>query len=206
MAEGTNWTSLSKAEKAALVAPLWRDGLSATEIAIEIGVTRNAICSILYRAGIGPDQRPAPRPIKGLMKALSTAGRHPVKRAIAKPDPVAVEAPQAPVRAPRVPGPEPEETPPTPPPSPEPEPFEWPEPEPDFAATGPAPLIGLALHRCRFPLFDDPRQAPFGELMACGEMIKPGSPYCPDHHARCYHPARGPQVKPFGLYRVGHAR
>lgn len=39
--------------------------------------------------------------------------------------------------------------------------------------------------RCAF-IADDPKAGPIGQLMCCGEAVKPGKSYCADHHAVCF--------------------
>lgn len=60
------------------------------------------------------------------------------------------------------------------------------------AAPGRLPLEALGDRDCRWPS-GDPQTADFG---FCGAPARPGSAYCPRHHARAYEPAPEPVRRP----------
>ncbi|MDX0230317.1 hypothetical protein GOC14_07115 [Sinorhizobium meliloti] len=49
-----------------------------------------------------------------------------------------------------------------------------------------APLHCLENHQCRFPIHED-HTIP-GWYLFCGATVAPGSPFCPEHHDRCFTP------------------
>ena len=148
-----DWTEARVAE----LAQLWKDGLSAGQIAVRLGATRNAVLGKLKR-----------------LKLLGT-------RASASPPGRAPNAPR-PAGAPRLAlaGEPPASEPPRAAPS-------YPEldvPETAFAplpGAVPRPWLQRDDGECAFPAGGDG-----AGLWSCCAPVKPGSPYCPAHHGRVF--------------------
>lgn len=139
---------------------LWKEGLSASVIAAEMGhgLTRNSIVGKVHRLGL-PSRRTvvghfAPngiRDVEGKARAAKA-------RKSAKPKPVPkVEAPVF-------------------------EAAPLPEEELGNDVTNLLGLMDLTAYTCRYP-HGDPLSQPFG---FCGKHTQEGSPYCAEHHAKCH--------------------
>jgi GcrA cell cycle regulator len=154
---GVTWTD----ERVELLKKLWSDGLSASQIAAEIGgVTRNAVIGKVHRLGLS-----------GRGKAKAAAPQRPRKatRAPSAPTPIAQPTPAhsnvvlAPIPAPRV------------------------EPEPDLTLSDDVvvpmservTIMDLRESMCRWPMGDPTKP----EFRFCGARSVTGLPYC-NHHAR----------------------
>jgi GcrA cell cycle regulator len=171
------WTD----ERVETLKKLWLDGLSASQIAGQLGgVTRNAVIGKVHRLGLSgraaPSQpaRPAfkparpPRPASG----ATPAGRRTAAAEIPEETPVLVAAP--------APEPEPEI-----PPAPEVVEAAAPlETLPAVPERGAATVLTLGAHMCKWPI-GDPSTADF---TFCGRRASPDGPYCGDHARLAYQP------------------
>jgi GcrA cell cycle regulator len=156
---GATWTD----ERVELLKKLWSDGLSASQIAAEIGnVTRNAVIGKVHRLGLSG---------RGKAKTASTAQRpRKITRAPSAPSPLApagrnTNVVLAPVAV----------APPT-------------EPEPDLPAIDDdivvpmserVTIMDLRESMCRWPMGDPTKP----DFRFCGAGASAGLPYCA-HHAR----------------------
>lgn len=61
-------------------------------------------------------------------------------------------------------------------------------------------LIDCERHHCRWPV-----DGAGADLMACGDAARPGSSYCPKHHARAYAPPPWKTASVGGVRRVNGA-
>lgn len=157
------WTD----ERVELLKKLWADGLSASQIAAEIGsVTRNAVIGKVHRLGLSgrvkPSQQGNPRPKKAAPSRPATpvASVAPVGR----PAPVLVPAPAALAV--------------------DPEPARPVEPV-AVPVTERVTIMELREFMCRWPL-GDPTSA---EFRFCGARSITGLPYCNHHASVAYQPA-----------------
>lgn len=173
-------------ERVEALQALWKDGLSASQIAAELGgVTRNAVISKVHRLGVSERSKPAP----GGRHVLWTPPRDAALRSMWRDG-----APYTAIAArlglgvnqvisrrqvlglpPRPPGGQrtrrrsgPGETPPVPSANP-----------PPPAAPLMLSIAGLTARSCRWPI-GDPLEAGFG---FCGHTARDGKPYCPYHAA-----------------------
>jgi GcrA cell cycle regulator len=155
---GVTWTD----ERVELLKKLWSDGLSASQIAAEIGnVTRNAVIGKVHRLGLSG---------RGKAKTTSTAPRpRKTTRAPSAPAPLA-PAPRSNVVIAPVP------------------PQRHAESEPDLPALDDdvvvpmserVTIMDLRESMCRWPMGDPTKP----EFRFCGARSVTGLPYC-SHHAR----------------------
>ncbi|MEH6630185.1 MAG: hypothetical protein V7776_05140 [Halopseudomonas aestusnigri] len=42
------------------------------------------------------------------------------------------------------------------------------------------------MRKCQYPMWGNKLPKPYTDEDFCGKAIKPGSSYCPEHHARCH--------------------
>lgn len=162
---------------------LWTEGLSASQIAKEMGegVTRNAIIGKVHRLKLSgratPSRPPRPR-VKAAPKPRVTATNAARTNGTNAPV-VQREAPIAP-------------------PPLEPAPL----PSGEFAT-----VLTLTNHICKWPI-GDPTQADF---RFCGRKSKASSPYCDAHASQAYQPQsrrrrRGPESAKAALDALANAR
>ncbi|MBM6592960.1 GcrA family cell cycle regulator [Microvirga pudoricolor] len=162
---GVTWTD----ERVELLKKLWADGLSASQIAAEIGnVTRNAVIGKVHRLGLSgraktPTTKPAPA-------AQAPARPRKATRPPSAPAPMAPAAPSNVVVAPIVQRQPPVEAVAT-----------DLSTEDDLAIpmSERVTIMDLRESMCRWPM-GDPTKADF---RFCGARCTPGIPYC-THHAR----------------------
>ncbi len=169
------WTD----ERVELLRKLWTDGLSASQIAAELGsVTRNAVIGKVHRLGLSGRTKTTP--------AVSTRPR--------KPRPPS--HPLSPVF--RTQGAAPQVTPPvTAPVAPAPQPQIQPEPVPlvEAAVLPIADVVPFVCERvtimelrecmCRWPIGDPGRP----DFRFCGARTNVGTPYCTHHASIAYQPS-----------------
>jgi len=151
------WTD----ERVETLKKLWLDGLSASQIAKQLGgVTRNAVIGKVHRLGLSgratPSQptRPvfkAPRPPRPL-----TANPPIQRRAPAEPLVVVAAAPPQPVALPAT----------------------------FVEQPGTATVLTLGAHMCKWPIGDPSTD----EFRFCGRRSSPEGPYCIEHAAVAYQP------------------
>lgn len=136
---------------------LWREGQSATQIAMTLckegrpGTSRNAVIGILHRAGMSDSGRKKPAPVR----------------------PAGVRKPAAPARPAVVAAPAP---------LPEPVVVRAPEPDPSPPDGAPVTVLNVGPRHCRWPI-GDPLEPGFH---FCGKERAPGRPYCAEHAAIAY--------------------
>lgn len=165
------WTE----DRVATLTKLWADGLSASQIAKQLGgVTRNAVIGKVHRLGLSGRAKPSsPARKAAAVKTAAARGTKPPTSA-AKPKPKAkvVRAPSAP-RTPRAVA-----LAPTPPPPPI---------DAKLMANGEyATIMTITDHMCKWPI-GDPGQDNF---RFCGRKTDPEEPYCVAHSRVAYQPSR----------------
>jgi GcrA cell cycle regulator len=153
------WTD----ERVESLKKLWLDGLSASQIAKQLGgVTRNAVIGKVHRLGLSgraaPSQpaRPvfkAPRPARPAATAMPIARRAP---SVVEPTPAAASepAPQLPALAGRV------------------------------EERGVATVLTLGAHMCKWPIGDPSTD----DFSFCGRRSADEGPYCVEHARVAYQP------------------
>ena len=164
------WTD----ERVETLRKLWLDGLSASQIAKQLGgVTRNAVIGKVHRLGLSgraaPSQ-PARTPFKAPRPArpVSAAPTAPAPRRIVVEEPVLAAAPPPPVAVAVVPA-------------------SAPVVEPTVPAVmerGSATVLTLGAHMCKWPI-GDPATDGFS---FCGRRTGDEGPYCVEHARVAYQP------------------
>ncbi|MCK0207271.1 GcrA family cell cycle regulator [Starkeya koreensis] len=156
-----NWTD----ERVELLKKLWADGLSASQIAAELGgVTRNAVIGKVHRLGLSGRAKAVasttPRPRKP--RPVPSAGSRPV---------VVGNTALAQVMRPMV----------------EPEPVELPDPVANVVPMAErCTILDLTEFTCRWPV-GEPGKSDF---FYCGSRTKTGMPYCAYHARIAYQPVQ----------------
>ena len=154
----STWTD----EREETVKRLWKAGASASEIARELGgVTRNSVIGKAHRLGLMGRSVVA----KDAASAIKT-------RRMRKPSaPRTITVPKHPSGFKR-----------------SSEKVSR-KPKPELPAVvpvlGPVAFVSRPFNRCVW-IDGDPKAQPIAELMVCGEAVKPGTNYCPHHHARLH--------------------
>ncbi|MCJ8142758.1 GcrA family cell cycle regulator [Ancylobacter sp. A5.8] len=158
-----NWTD----ERVELLKKLWSEGLSASQIAAELGgVTRNAVIGKVHRLGLSGRAKavaaPAPRPRKPRPSAPTAVPARPavhgnaalatVVRAVAEPEPEEVADPVANV----------------------------------IPMADRCTILDLTEFTCRWPVGDPGKQ----DFFYCGSRTKTGLPYCAYHARIAYQPVQ----------------
>lgn len=153
-----SWTD----ERVELLKKLWLDGLSASQIAKQLGgVTRNAVIGKVHRLGLSGRAAPsqpartvfkAPRPARPAATATPST---PVRRAEPVSQPSAITPQPAPISAPVIYNEQP----------------------------GSATVLTLGAHMCKWPI-GDPATDSFS---FCGRRSSEG-PYCGEHARVAYQP------------------
>jgi GcrA cell cycle regulator len=165
------WTD----ERVETLKKLWADGLSASQIAKQLGgVTRNAVIGKVHRLGLSgraAPSRPVRRPV-----ARPAAARTPRPAAAAAP------APRAPADAAAAPAPAPAPVQTLPAPV-----------DAKRMANGEyATVLTLREGMCKWPI-GDPSDA---EFRFCGRSTRPGGAYCEAHAQLAYQPQAKRKRKP----------
>lgn len=165
------WTD----EKVEILKRFHAEGRSATSIGVEMGMSRGAVIGKLHRLGI----KDADRPVR--LRNGNAAGRDTRKR-LGLPIRPRKGKPSAP-RTFKV--------------SRHANGFQRssekvsrkPKPKPELPAVvpvlGPVAFVDRPSNRCAW-IDGDPKAQPIADLMVCGEAVKPGTNYCPHHHARLH--------------------
>jgi GcrA cell cycle regulator len=158
------WTD----ERVEVLKKLWLDGLSASQIAKQLGgVTRNAVIGKVHRLGLSGRAAPS-QPARPVFKAprparpVSTTPSAP--RRLAEPVAATVAA-AAPAPTAAVPALRPEEP-------------------------GSATVLTLGAHMCKWPIGDPSTEA----FTFCGRRASEG-PYCGEHARVAYQPAQSGKKK-----------
>ena len=153
-----SWTD----ERVATLKKLWLDGLSASQIAKQLGgVTRNAVIGKVHRLGLSGRAAPS-QPARPVFKAPRPArpvAPPPAPRRVA--EPVAAASSSSVALDPR-----------------EPRPLVYREEEP-----GSATVLTLGAHMCKWPIGDPSTD----NFTFCGRRSSDG-PYCNDHARVAYQP------------------
>lgn len=158
-----SWTE----ERVELLRKLWTEGLSASQIAAELGgVTRNAVIGKVHRIGLSG--RPKNASSHAAVRQKRTASRPNSHAKPGRAQPRTAMGEQAEAAAPAS----------QPPRAPQPTDV----PKPEFLMLD---LLELTEHHCKFPL-GDPQEAGFG---FCGAPAKDGETYCAYHCRIAYQPA-----------------
>jgi len=161
------WTE----DRVATLTKLWADGLSASQIAKQLGgVTRNAVIGKVHRLGLSGRAKPSSPARKAA--AVKTANAASRASSAPKPKPKPVRAPSAP-RTPRVIA----QTPPPPPPPLEAKPMS----NGEFAT-----ILTITDHMCKWPIGDPGAD----NFRFCGRKTDPEEPYCLAHSRVAYQPSR----------------
>jgi GcrA cell cycle regulator len=143
---------------------LWHDGLSASQIAAQLGgITRNAVIGKAHRLGLTGRPSPIKNRPSGVVRRQAPARPRPERRPVAPPVRVAhAPATAAPVVR-RV---------------------ESPLPPVELGDMPGATILTLTDRICKWPI-GDPRDADFH---FCGRVSSEGLPYCAEHARRAYQP------------------
>ena len=150
------WTD----ERVELLKKLWQDGLSASQIAKQLGgVTRNAVIGKVHRLGLSGRAAPS-KPQRTVFKAPRPAR------------PAATAAPSAPRRIA-----EPVSATSTPAPAP----ARYVDERP-----GTATVLTLGAHMCKWPIGDPSLDS----FTFCGRRSEEHGPYCHEHAQVAYQPAQ----------------
>ena len=163
------WTD----DRVATLTKLWADGLSASQIAKQLGgVTRNAVIGKVHRLGLSGRAKPS-SPARKAAARKTAASKASRARASSKPKQKTVRARSVP-RAPRVVAKAP--VPPPPPPL---------EAKPmsngEFAT-----IMTITEHMCKWPIGDPGAD----NFRFCGRKTDPEEPYCLAHSRVAYQPSR----------------
>ncbi|WP_029350637.1 GcrA family cell cycle regulator [Bosea sp. 117] len=156
-----NWTD----ERVELLKKLWAEGLSASQIAAELGnVTRNAVIGKVHRLGLSGRAKTvtsaAPRPRKPRPATVQPARPRPM---------VHGNTALAPAYAP----------------VPEPEPEDLPDPVANVIPMAErCTILDLTEFTCRWPVGDPGKP----DFFYCGSRTKTGLPYCAYHARIAYQP------------------
>jgi GcrA cell cycle regulator len=155
------WTE----DRVAKLTKLWAEGLSASQIAKELGeVTRNAVIGKVHRLGLSGRAKPS-RPKAKTGTKRTTAKAAPKPRAPRAPS--APRTPQQVVAAAVVPAPPPLEA--------------------KKMSNGEfATILTITDHMCKWPI-GDPSSSDF---RFCGRKTDPEEPYCVAHSRVAYQPSR----------------
>lgn len=154
------WTD----ERVDLLKKLWAEGLSASQIAKQLGgVTRNAVIGKVHRLGLSgratSNRAPRTRPQTAAPAALQARPQaDPVQieeNVLVKEKPLTAPAPAS--RA-----------------------------LPEIVAEGGATVLSLTEHTCKWPI-GDPGESDFH---FCGARSAPGMPYCAEHARLAYQPVQ----------------
>lgn len=152
------WTE----DRVEVLSKLWADGLSASQIAKELGgVTRNAVIGKVHRLGLSGRAKPSrPKKVTGSRPATTRKRTASTKtrtvKSISKPAQVAAPPPPPPIEA-------------------------LPMPNGKYAT-----IMTIRDHMCKWPI-GDPMESDF---RFCGRKNKPSEPYCEAHCSVAYQPSR----------------
>lgn len=157
------WTD----ERVETLKKLWQDGLSASQIAKQLGgVTRNAVIGKVHRLGLSgraTPSKPARPAFKAPRQQRPAAAAPSAPRKIAEPVAVQPVEPTAPA-----------------PVSAQPSPARFVE-----EAPGTATVLTLGAHMCKWPIGDPSSEG----FTFCGRRVHEG-PYCNEHARIAYQPAQ----------------
>ena len=162
-----SWTD----ERVEQLKKLWSEGLSASQIAAELGgITRNAVIGKVHRLGLSGRGKSASTQPKARKPRASQPARPSPPRTVGN---TALKVDYAPA--------------PRPTPAPRPAPVEELIIPPEERAT----ILTLTEHRCKWPI-GDPSQDDF---YFCGRYSEAGKPYCEHHSKIAYQPINDRRAK-----------
>lgn len=151
------WTD----ERVTTLKKLWLDGLSASQIAKQLGgVTRNAVIGKVHRLGLSGRAAPS-QPARPAFKAPRPA--RPVAAAPAAPRRMVAEPVSAPVAT-----------------------APLPTPIHRIEEPGSATVLTLGAHMCKWPIGDPS----LDNFTFCGRRSEENGPYCHEHATVAYQPAQ----------------
>lgn len=153
----TNFVNRWTDERVSLLKDLWAKGLTVSQIANEMA------CGFTRSAIIGKASR------LNLPARLSPTTTRSERARTGKALAAALRGKSSSVRRPKIKTPKQETIP-------------LPEDDVGNDVTRLLGVMDLTSNTCRFPI-GDPLTGPFG---FCGEKVRENSPYCAEHHARCY--------------------
>jgi GcrA cell cycle regulator len=159
------WTE----DRVAILTKLWAEGLSASQIAKELGeVTRNAVIGKVHRLGLSGRAKPSrPKRKAAAPKAASKTTAKAAPKARTPRAPSAPRTPQQIVEAAAVPAPPPLEA--------------------KKMSNGEfATVLTITDHMCKWPIGDPSKS----EFRFCGRKTDPDEPYCVAHSRVAYQPSR----------------
>lgn len=159
------WTE----DRVETLSKLWADGLSASQIAKELGgVTRNAVIGKVHRLGLSGRAKPSrPKPAKPAVTARAKPAPKPVKVAVKVEDVVKAKAKEKTAQLPAT--------------------IEQPPLKAKPLKDGTyATILTITDHMCKFPI-GDPKA---DEFRFCGRKTDPDEPYCTPHSMVAYQPSR----------------
>lgn len=156
-----SWTN----ERVDLLKRLWSEGLSASQIAAELGgVTRNAVIGKVHRLGLSGRAKAASAPAKPRRSRPAASPARPTAAAPRTIGATALKAEAAPVAAVQA------------------------EPAPVTELVIPndqrATILQLNERTCKWPIGDPSRD----DFYFCGRNSDPGTPYCAHHCRIAYQP------------------
>ncbi|MHC5654458.1 GcrA family cell cycle regulator [Stappia sp.] len=161
-----SWTS----ERVDLLKKLWLEGLSASQIAAELGgVTRNAVIGKVHRLGLS-----------GRAKAPTNAAKPSRKTTQPTAGAETAQAPETNAGAPQTIGATALKMAPSPAPAPQQKPVAELVPIAKRAT-----ILTLTERTCKWPIGDPTKD----DFYFCGNNSNPGVPYCPYHCRMAYQPA-----------------
>lgn len=158
------WTE----DRVATLSKLWADGLSASQIAKQLGgVTRNAVIGKVHRLGLSGRAKPSrPKPAKPAAAPRAKAAPKPARKTV-KATPAVDAKPKVAAQLPAT--------------------IEQPPLKAKPLKDGTyATILTITDHMCKFPI-GDPKA---DEFRFCGRKTDPDEPYCTPHSMVAYQPSR----------------
>ena len=154
------WTE----DRVATLSKLWADGLSASQIAKQLGgVTRNAVIGKVHRLGLSGRAKPScPKPAKVQSAPCATPRPKPARTAAKMANSAKAASASLPVST------------------------EPPLEAKAFKDGSYATILTLTDHMCKFPIGDPTAD----EFRFCGRKTDPDEPYCTAHSMVAYQPSR----------------
>lgn len=167
------WTE----DRVATLTKLWGDGLSASQIAKQLGgVTRNAVIGKVHRLGLSGRSKPSkPKPAQTATRRPSKPKTAPRTASTARKTPSKSSAATATATAPAKPKM-----------VPQPASLDAPLEAKPLKDGSYATILTLTDHMCKWPIGDPTAD----EFRFCGRKTDPDEPYCKAHSMVAYQPSR----------------